>query len=855
MDTRREAGLGRRRAAWLRVTTVAGSAALLGTLGLAGAAGAAGATTAASAATHSAAKAAAQAQAAKAQAAKAQAAKAAKEAQFADDSSSSCHLGNGIQHVVQVTFDNVHFFRDNPNVPSDLEMMPNLLNFIEDNGTMLSNNHTPLIAHTADDILTTYTGLYGDRQGDPIANDYESYNRNGPNSAFGTTDNDAAFTYWTDPIDDTSSPASTGHDTNPNMVYSPVPPATASTPVSPDTTTPAPWVPFTRAGCNVGDVATANQELENTTPDIADAFGANSPEEQQLTSDTDKFKDAETADYVGIAVHCAQGNAFCVTAKADRGNQTTPSATAVPDLLPDEPGGYNGFQALFGHRYVAPQLGAGTENLTRNGYEVTNAAGNLVDLNGNQINGAFLTNHPGFPGFDSINASQTLAYMADMLESGVPVVTGYISDLHGNEDIPALSSVCANAGDALGSGSACYVAQAQYYNQAFGTFFKRLAADGITPANTLFIVSSDEGDHEAGANVGRAIQPTPADCNGTTTLCTYPTGDFGELEGNVTGLLAEQEHNTTFGMEYDTAPEYYINGDPGPDASVTRTFEHAVAGLTAYNPYAGQNQKIDNYLADPTEEAILHMVNADPARTPTLAEFAKPDYYLEQGSATCDDSTTGTNDNTSDCVTVDDGFAWDHGDYAAEINTNYVGLVGPGVRNLGLDGSPPAGGPNSAGPNSGQTVVSDSGTQGTWVDETDIRPTVMYLLGLKDDYEHDGRVITQILANPNSALSGSGIAGLGACYKQLNSSVGQFANYTLEADTKAIDSSTPADLEYKTTDKALAALEKVRDALALRVKGELEAAAFQDTPIIGAGAQTLACQAIINSAALLSHNV
>src|SRR2546430_6771569 len=37
-----------------------------------------------------------------------------------DDSGSSCHLGNGIKHVVQLTFDNVHFFRDNPNVPSDL---------------------------------------------------------------------------------------------------------------------------------------------------------------------------------------------------------------------------------------------------------------------------------------------------------------------------------------------------------------------------------------------------------------------------------------------------------------------------------------------------------------------------------------------------------------------------------------------------------------------------------------------------------------------------------------------------------------------------------------------------------------
>ena len=779
---------------------------------------------------------------------------------LADDSQSSCHLGNGIQHVVQITFDNVHFFRDNPNVPSDLQMMPNLLDFFENNGTFLSNDHTPLIAHTADDILTTYTGIYGDRAGDPISNDYQTYNTNGTNGAFGTTDNAAAFTYWTDPIDDTTSPPSAGHDTNPNMVYSPVPPATARTPVAPTTVTPAPWVPYTRAGCNVGDVATANMELENTTPDIADAFGANSPEAQQLAADTDSFKDAETADYVGVAVHCAQNNAFCTTAKADRGNQTSPSATAVPDVLPDEPGGYNGFDALFGHRYIAPQLGAGTPSLTKNGYEVTNAAGNLVDLNGNQINGAFLTNHPGFPGFDSINASQTLAYMSDMLESGVPVVTGYISDLHGNEFIPSLSSVCAKAGDALGSGSACYIAQAQYYNQAFGSFFKRLAADGITPANTLFVLSSDEGDHEAGANVGRAIQPPPANCDGATVsgatvtpdvACTYPAGDFGELEGNITGLLAQEKHDTTaFGMEFDTAPEYYINGDPGPDTTTTRTFERDIAGLTAFNPYAGSNQAIANYLADPTEMAILHMVNADPARTPTLAEFAKPDYYLEQGSATCNASTTGTSsaDASTDCVTVDDGFAWDHGDYAAEINTNYVGFVGPGVKHLGLDGSPPSAGPSSAGPNSGQVVVVNSGTTGTWTDETDIRPTEMYLLGLKDDYEHDGRVITEILADPNRALAAPGVTTLGACYKQLNSSVGEFANYTLQADTAAIESSTPGDSKYVTIDKGLAALDRTRDAVALKIKAELEAAAFGDTPIFGAGLQTLACEGIIASA-------
>ena len=91
------------------------------------------------------------------------------------DNSTSCQLGNGVKHVVQITFDNVHFFRDNPNVPSDLEQMPNLLDFFENNGTFLSNNHTPLIAHTADDILTTYTGLYGDRQGMPVSNGYQVY--------------------------------------------------------------------------------------------------------------------------------------------------------------------------------------------------------------------------------------------------------------------------------------------------------------------------------------------------------------------------------------------------------------------------------------------------------------------------------------------------------------------------------------------------------------------------------------------------------------------------------------------------------------------------------------------------------
>src|SRR5262249_32614641 len=152
--------------------------------------------------------------------------------------------------------------------------------------------------------------------------------------------------------------------------------------------------------------------------------------------------------------------------------------------------------------------------------------------------------------------------------------------------------------------------------------------------------------------------------------------------------------------------------------------------------------------------------DADPARTPTLTMFSKPDYFVQGGPANCN----------SACVSVNTGFAWNHGDYAPEIDTTYLGLVGPGVKNLGLDGSGPSDGPNSAGPNSGQGTIPGSGTTGTWVDHTDIRPTLMYLTGLQDDYVHDGTVITDVLTDPTKALTHTGVPGLAACYKQLNSS-------------------------------------------------------------------------------------
>ena len=82
-------------------------------------------------------------------------------------SAAGCQLGDKgkIKHVIYLQFDNVHFLRDNPDVPSDVEQMPHLYNFLKDNGTFDTNDHTILISHTGGGILSTLTGLYPDRHG------------------------------------------------------------------------------------------------------------------------------------------------------------------------------------------------------------------------------------------------------------------------------------------------------------------------------------------------------------------------------------------------------------------------------------------------------------------------------------------------------------------------------------------------------------------------------------------------------------------------------------------------------------------------------------------------------------------
>ncbi len=160
-----------------------------------------------------------------------------------------------------------------------------------------------------------------------------------------------------------------------------------------------------------------------------------------------------------------------------------------------------------------------------------------------------------------------------------------------------------------------------------------------------------------------------------------------------------------------------------------------------------------------------------------------------------------------------------------------MGLVGPGVAHIGVDGLGPSQGPNSAGPNSGQVTVPGSGTTGTWADHTDIRPTLLYLTGLKDDYIGDGRVITEDLTSVAATLQSPGVQALATAYKQLNASVGRFGTNTLIAATHGIVSSGPGDARYTVIRVQLQTLEAQRDAVATNIKNALSAAEFNGTPI------------------------
>jgi hypothetical protein len=650
--------------------------------------------------------------------------------------SAGCQLnspGGQIKRVVYIVFDNVHLRRDNPNVPSDLEQMPNLLNFLN-KGVVSGNHFTPLISHTADDILTGLTGVYGDRHGSPVSNSFGIYKADNSFAVFQTS-----FVYWT------TTTAQSHPEAGENL------PVLVN---ENGKNAPAPWVAYTRAGCDVGAFSLNGLAIENRT-DIANIFGSS------------VASTAATQDYEGVAVHCAKGSSLCN------------NSFAKPDLLPDEPGGYSGFSALYGNINVQP---------------VISPSGAVTDLDGIVITDPF-SNKPGFPTDFDPSATASLGYAAKMLEAGIPVVYTYIADAHDPHhlDVPNAGAGNPNGGHAYGPGEAGYVAALKAYDQAFGNFFSRLKAEGIDASNTLFVVVPDENDHFVGS------KPSPANCDGVTTPCTY--ANVGEIEVSLDKvLLSERMNSTPFSVHSDDAPNMYINNNPGPTDALTRTMEHDLDALVATSPITESTDKLSKLLADRAEMKLLHMVTVSPARTPTLTMFGDDNYFFETG-------------NNNGCTTKTDpvceapGFAWNHGDFQQQITRTWVAMVGPGVKQLGRNDE-------------------------VFTDHADVRPTLMALLGLKDDYVHEGRVVAEWM-HQNALPDGirdrlENFIELAQVFKQLDAPKGQLGRASLVWSNRSV---TSTDKVYARYLKQIGDITEDRDELASQIKTVLNNAEFHNRPV------------------------
>ena len=117
-------------------------------------------------------------------------------------------------------------------------------------------------------------------------------------------------------------------------------------------------------------------------------------------------------------------------------------------------------------------------------------------------------------------------------------------------------------------------------------------------------------------------------------------------------------------------------------------------------------------------------------------------------------------------------------------------MVGPGVKNTGV-------------------------VNKIFSDHTDIRPTMLLLTKLTDDYSHDGRVLFEVLNSnrlPSSIASQKPLFGkLVNTFKAINAPVGQLGLSALKLSTSGVLSSNAA---YGAIEKQLSQIGGRRDSIA-----------------------------------------
>ena len=117
-------------------------------------------------------------------------------------------------------------------------------------------------------------------------------------------------------------------------------------------------------------------------------------------------------------------------------------------------------------------------------------------------------------------------------------------------------------------------------------------------------------------------------------------------------------------------------------------------------------------------------------------------------------------------------------------------------------------------------------------DHTDVRPTMLALLGLKDDYVHDGRVLAEWMetqALPQGIRQRrEDFIELAEVYKQLNAPLGLLGRKSLVYANRSVTADDASYMRYLTKIRQITTQ---RDALAGQIKTALDNAAFNHQPV------------------------
>jgi hypothetical protein len=240
--------------------------------------------------------------------------------------------------------------------------------------------------------------------------------------------------------------------------------------------------------------------------------------------------------------------------------------------------------------------------------------------------------------------------------------------------------------------------------------------------------------------------------------------------------------------------------------------------LSIVNPHTGLSEsllgtglgpELQGAMVDAAGQKLLHMnTTADTNRSPTFTFFGDPNFFFQSGGP-----LTGQ---------VFTGDSWNHGDIQPEIGRTFIGIAGPGVSNLGV-------------------------TSSFFSDHVDLRPTILYLCGLHDDYKSDGRVLTEVI---NSKLLSQGlhsdpkqVEALGQAYKAINAPFGPLATAALQVSTAALLSNSAGDATYFSLEGKIVNWTQRRDTIAAQVKSMLDAVEFQGGKLDHNAAKNLIDQA------------